>query len=193
MTNQRAVSRKEIHTRRIECKGYLRDDELWEIEGRIIDTKSYDFQTLERLVYSGEPMHDMSVCLTIDHKFKILEVKSRTNSSPFKDCPSCNPVYQQLVGLNILAPGFQGRVKELVGSAAGCTHITELFRPLATTAYQTIGSWLHDRCEDGSLGAEQLKLVGSLVDSCYGFRASGQVIRVNFPDAYKGSIPLAQG
>ena len=38
------VKRKLLHNRNISFKGYIRDDELFEIEAELIDTKNYDFQ-----------------------------------------------------------------------------------------------------------------------------------------------------
>ncbi len=32
-----AASREHIHTRVVECRGYRRDDGLWDIEGHITD------------------------------------------------------------------------------------------------------------------------------------------------------------
>jgi len=39
-----ATPREPIHTRRIEMQGYLRQDGLWDIEGRLTDGKSYAFK-----------------------------------------------------------------------------------------------------------------------------------------------------
>ena len=38
------VKRKLLHDRNISLKGYIRDDELFEIEAELIDSKNYDFQ-----------------------------------------------------------------------------------------------------------------------------------------------------
>ena len=182
MSKPTSMNRREIHCRSIECKGYQRDDELWDIEGRVVDTKSEDYRTLEHLVAVGDAMHDMFVRLTVDNEFNIREIEVRTNSSPFKDCPGCNAAYERIIGLNTMMPGFQKKVKELMQGSNGCTHITELFGPLATTAYQTIGSWLNQNQYDGKLREKDWKL---LVDSCYGFRSTGKVVATNFPELHR--------
>ena len=33
--------RTHLHNRAIDCQGYLRDDGMWDIEARIVDTKTY--------------------------------------------------------------------------------------------------------------------------------------------------------
>ena len=37
------AKRKLLHHRNISLKGYIRDDELFEVEAELIDTKNYDF------------------------------------------------------------------------------------------------------------------------------------------------------
>jgi hypothetical protein len=44
MTDMREDSgerRRLMHRRSIECTGYLRDDGLWEVEARLVDTKPF--------------------------------------------------------------------------------------------------------------------------------------------------------
>ena len=42
------VKRKLLHKRNISLKGYIRDDELFEIEAELIDTKNYNFKNHDR-------------------------------------------------------------------------------------------------------------------------------------------------
>ena len=49
--------REVLHDRRIECAGYHREDGLWDIEGHIVDTKPFDFETSFRgAVTAGTPV-----------------------------------------------------------------------------------------------------------------------------------------
>ena len=41
-----AVTKEELHFRRIDMRGYRRSDGLFEVEGRVTDRKSYDFAAL---------------------------------------------------------------------------------------------------------------------------------------------------
>ena len=43
MPLENPVKRECLHSRNIVCNGFLRNDGLWDIEARLIDTKSYDF------------------------------------------------------------------------------------------------------------------------------------------------------
>jgi len=40
-SNANGVRRRHMHTRTIECNGYLRDDGLWEVEARLRDVKPF--------------------------------------------------------------------------------------------------------------------------------------------------------
>ena len=42
------VKRKLLHNRNISFKGYIRDDELFEVDAELIDTKIYDFYNHDR-------------------------------------------------------------------------------------------------------------------------------------------------
>ena len=133
------VHRKQIHNREIKCIVYERQDGLWDIEGRITDTKTYSYDNEDRgVVSSGSPVHDMIVRLTIDEDLLVHEAEARTLSSPFKICPNIANSVEKLRGLKI-SSGWRNSVRDKIGSTNGCTHITELLiGPLATTAYQTI-------------------------------------------------------
>ena len=61
------VERKHLHTRRYEFQGYQRTDGLWDIEGRMTDTKTYGFPNEWRgEIKADEPIHDMWLRLTLD-------------------------------------------------------------------------------------------------------------------------------
>jgi len=53
--------RKLMHTRAIECRGYEREDGLWDIEAHLTDTKTTPHTRREggRERRPGEPVHDM--------------------------------------------------------------------------------------------------------------------------------------
>ena len=73
-----AVPRTLKHTRRITCEGYLRDDGLWDIDARIVDTKAYRYTEPDRGSRGiGEPVHDMSVRLTIDDAMTVRDIEHR--------------------------------------------------------------------------------------------------------------------
>ena len=176
------VARSQLHTRQVACRGYRRDDGLWDIEGRIVDTKSYDMvREWQRPLPAGDPIHDMSLRLTIDDRLVIQDVVAVTDASPFAICVDAAPNMARLKGLRI-APGWMRTVKERLGGRHGCTHIVELLGPVATTAFQTIFS---DRAK--SVAGGPAKHVHPRVNSCFAYAEDSPVIaRLNAEKAAAG-------
>ena len=85
----------------------------------------------------GEDLHRMRIVLTVDADLVIRAIQVRTEAAPTPWCAESNAIYDTLVGLKI-GPGFTRKVRALVGGAKGCTHLTELMGPAATTAMQTL-------------------------------------------------------
>jgi hypothetical protein len=134
------VGRQHLHTRRVVCQGFFRDDGLWDIEGRITDEKTYEHANEWRgPLKPGDFVHDMSIRLTIDHKFTIVDAEAVTDRSPYRMCGDIAPAFRKLIGLRI-GGGFHRAVRERLGGVHGCTHIVELLGPVATTAFQTVSS-----------------------------------------------------
>src|SRR3546814_11508950 len=65
------VERTCLHNRTYDFHGYQRADGLWDIEGRIVDTKSYPFANQDRgEIPPGEALHDMALRLPNQGDFK---------------------------------------------------------------------------------------------------------------------------
>jgi hypothetical protein len=130
--------REQIHTRTIVCEGFRREDNLWDIEGRLTDVKTYAFQNHDRgEIVAGEPIHDMAVRLTIDDDMLVHDTEATMDNTPYHMCPNITPNFKRLIGLKI-AGGFRREVAARLGGVQGCTHLVDLLGPLATTAFQTI-------------------------------------------------------
>ena len=79
--------RKHLHTRKIQCRGYKRDDGLWDIEGRIVDEKTYSFDNTDRGgVAAGEAVHHMEIRLTLDDDLVIKKAEASTEAAPYGIC-----------------------------------------------------------------------------------------------------------
>jgi len=172
----RAKNRKAIHNRNVHCSGYLREDNLWDIEGHLIDTKTYDFETWSRgEVKAGAPVHDMSIRITLDDNLKIHDIELDMSANPYQSCPAVIPNFNKLKGIEI-TKGFKKKIREVVGGIKGCTHMVELLSPIATTAFQTIYSHKNKK---------QKGEAPKLINSCYSWSEKGEVIKKEYPDYYK--------
>jgi Protein of unknown function (DUF2889) len=167
-----ATPRRHLHTRQIECRGYQRADGLWDIEGHIVDSKTYETtQAWRAPLAAGEAIHDMVLRLTIDDRLVIHDVVAVTDASPFDICGDAAPNMSRLKGLRI-GPGWMKTVKERLGGKHGCTHMVELLGPVATTAYQTIFS-----DPDQEATGKVVKHSRPRVNSCYAYGEDSPVIQ----------------
>lgn len=176
------AARAPIHTRRVTCEGFRREDGLWDIEGHLTDVKAYEFRNEFRgALTPGEPLHQMRMRLTVDDGLAITAVEAVTEHGPYALCPEITPNFQALVGLRI-GPGFTRAVKERLGGPRGCTHLVELLGPMATTAFQTVFPILsRERPDDGNPAKRPV-----LLDSCHVFAADGDHTRRRWPAFYTG-------
>lgn len=173
MTNQQqgAVERTLKHQRRIDSKGYLRSDGLWDIEATLLDVKTYDvlrdFDGV--LVPTGAPFHDFTFRITVDDTFLIRDVSVEMDRFPFPNCSGAAVSFQKLVGSRI-GSGWNAWVRKEFKGVAGCTHLLELLPVLATTAFQTMWQPLSEKYPKHVKGA-----LKGLINSCHGWSEDGPV------------------
>src|SRR3990167_6011827 len=193
------VGRQHLHTRRVVCQGFFRDDGLWDIEGRITDEKTYEHANEWRgALKPGDFVHDMSIRLTVDGNFAIVDVEAVTDKSPYRMCGDIAPDFRKLVGLRI-GGGFHRAVRERLGGVHGCTHIVELLGPVATTAFQTVSSGKArelDRAHRAKSGnvpetpdssaPPKPRRKPYVIDTCHAWAAGGTVVKRWAPDFYTG-------
>lgn len=179
-----ATPRQPIHTREVVCSGWRRSDGLWDIEGRLRDTKAYAFRNDFRGELSpGEPIHDMALRLTVDNELTVHDVAVSMDATPYAVCPTIAGSFARLVGLRI-GKGWRRAVQERLGGVHGCTHLVELLGPVATTAYQTIYPILsRERTQPPTHRPP------SHLDSCHALARSGPIVRRDFPRWYTGTEP----
>ena len=177
-----SVEREQIHTRKIECHGYRRTDDLWDIDGHLTDSKTYPFENRHRgTIEPGEPVHDMWIRLTLTDDLEVVGCEAHSDAHPFANCPDITPDYASIVGTRI-RPGWNTRVRNRLGKEKGCTHLTTLLRALAVAAVQTI---LPLKKSELATGGETSKKPLHL-DSCHALRSDGPVAREFYPKWYRG-------
>ena len=183
--------RERLHTRKIECHGYLRSDGLYEIEGRIIDTKAYDFPNRFRgEIKSGEPVHEMALRLTLDSEMRIEAAEASIDAGPYHPCAEIAPAYAALKGEQI-GPGWARKIKALFGRTRGCVHLLDLLGPVATVAFQTIVP-LRQRLEREETtplpkdAPRDTPVRPFQIDKCHAWASDGEIVREEWPDFYTG-------
>lgn len=170
------AARRPLHTRQIHCRGFARDDGLFDIEGTLTDTRDTDLTLRSKVVLSGAFIHRMTLCLTVDSHFVIHGATARMDDTPYEACKGIEAAYRALIGLRI-EPGFNERARRLFRGTAGCSHLSELIPVVATTVFQVL--W--GEHESGIGSGTQTPLGG-----CHALRLDGEVVRQHFPERLQG-------
>ena len=176
-----AAPRKLAHTRAIECKGYEREDGLWDIEAQLIDTKAYAHIRRHggRERQAGEPVHHMWLRITIDLDMRIHDAEAVTDQGPYPVCGNITPNFKALAGVKI-GPGWRREINARLGGIKGCTHLVELLGPLGTTAFQATG-----RARDARRGDKPLTRKPYQLGSCHVYAEDSPAVRERWPQFYK--------
>ncbi|MCP4488654.1 MAG: DUF2889 domain-containing protein [Gammaproteobacteria bacterium] len=176
--------RKLAHTRVVTCHGYKREDGLWDIEGRIVDTKPYGFANQDRggWIKADEALHDMSVRISVDAQLNVVDAEAIIDEAPHNYCKRISSVAKNLIGLKI-APGWTDKSKTAMGNNRGCTHLTELLGPVATTAIQTMASERMKHKKSTEKTGDKFK--SPFINSCHALAADSPVVEQHWPDRYQ--------
>lgn len=168
--------REPLHARSISMCGYRRADGLYDVEAHLIDTKTRAIAIDgARAVAAGEPIHAMWVRLVIDKDLLVVDVAACTDAAPYPVCPQAARSLQSLKGLRIGA-GWSAAIRERLGGHKGCTHLSELLKPLATVAIQTLMDVRLARPETVDIHGRPRK-----IDSCYAYASDGDVVQRRWP------------
>jgi len=177
---QHNVERIRMHQRRISFDGFKRNDGLWDIEARLVDTKDQDFNLSSGMRRRGEAIHEIGVRVTIDNTMTVIGVASSADATPFKgSCERILPDYSKIIGLNLF-DGFLKTVKEMFGGTRGCTHVSELLMSLPTAALQTFTS--EGNITDSDQRPFQL-------DRCHALSSNSDVVLRYYPRWYRDQNP----
>ena len=178
-----APNRTLLHTREIICKGYLRSDGLFDVEGRLQDLTNEPTDLPFHRVPQGGTIHDMRLVMTIDADMVIQHITAVTTTGASQFCGEAAAVYSGLAGLKIAA-GFKKNMKAIVGGATGCTHLTELLERMANVAMQTLFStYRTEATRRRETGEQQVIAVRPwVIGTCHAYREEGDAVRLLWPE-----------
>ena len=180
-----AVPREHFHKREIKCRGYRREDGLWDIEGRLIDTKTYEFFSHVRGdMKPGQAIHDMSIRLTIDDELVIHEAVGCMDHTPYPICGKAAFAVDELRGLK-LGPGWTRRAHKLMGGRRGCTHLFELLRPIATACFQTMSDSRSGDDKKHNSKPANVEKRPFFINACHALAADGDIVKEFWPQFHE--------
>ena len=176
------TGRRLMHTRSVECNGYIRDDGLWEVEARLVDTKPF-IQAADRYrgeLKPGDPVHDIRLRLAIDDSMTIHEAEATMAATPYPTCIEVQPVLQRLVGESI-GKGWREVVRRKIGRLEGCTHLSELLGPAVTTLFQTMSYGKRPDGGDSMDSHRDTTEPPFFINGCHSWRTDGPIVADKFP------------
>jgi Protein of unknown function (DUF2889) len=176
--------RRSLHLRRISCEAFEREDGLFEIEGLLVDTKPTAIRLLDRReIPAGDVIHQMRVRLTADRERLIVDVRVYSEHHPYKECVDIENAYRQLVGVRV-EPGFTLAVKRLFRGVKGCTHMSELIPPMASTLLQALWAESDFSRTDPESRTQRVSPIGG----CHALRPEGEIVARYIPLSQKKAI-----
>jgi hypothetical protein len=191
--------RRHVHTRSIRVDAYARDDGLWDLEALLSDTKSKDFNLATGIRRAGDPVHEMTLRVTIDAQLTIHHAHAESHWVPYPGyCDTIGGDYHKLVGLN-LGRDFRRHVRERLGGTHGCTHITEMAAVLPSAAIQAFAGEVYQprdtAHEPQSSDHDAVDRKPFQLDRCHALRTDGAAVAHYYPRWYVGAVqsPQQQG
>ncbi len=176
-------TRQQLHTRNVVFKGFRRDDGLWDIEAHLLDFKCKVFVIPgERSWSPGEPLHDMSIRVTIDDTFVVRNIAVVMAGAPHLECPQAQAPMKLMIGCT-MAAGWRRSIEQNMGKIKGCAHLRELLFNMATVAFQTVSQELDESVVDRP---------PPHVGQCLAWDFSGHAVKRHYPVFYalqKGDNP----
>lgn len=178
------VEREHIHTRTIICEGFRRSDGLWDVEAALQDVRTYgsDNEFRGGRIEAGEPVHGMSLRVTLDIEFVIHDLEAVSDFVPGAACTTVADRMRELIGLQIRS-GWMKEVMERVGGIKGCTHLIGLLGPIGNTAYQTMY-----REVEAHNQSKPVVVKPRVIDSCVAWASDGEKVKRKWPAYYKNKV-----
>ena len=181
MSMEKPQPRRQIHTRRIVCRGYVRDDGLFDIEADLVDQKPFAYRDRERgELQPGASIHEMRVRLTVDNDLVVRDIGCEMAAIPFGYCAGALDSVASLVSTSV-GRGWRRAVDERMRGRKGCTHLRELLYCAGTAVFQTISPYREQFMSE--LGAPKGGEDGLpfFVDQCYSWATDSPVVSKYYP------------
>ena len=176
-----ASPRRLSHTRTVVYRGYDREDGLWDIEAELTDVKPYTFEVPnERPFPAEEPIHGLSIRITLDDQFVIHDIVSSMDDIPHPECAGA-PVHMHRLKGQRMGAGWRKLIQQHIGGTEGCTHLREMLFNMATAAIQMLYNGLPRKRERLGLPVPPMTRMPPHLDQCMTWALDGPATERNYP------------
>lgn len=167
-----------IHQRKMSITTYPVGDFQVVVEGRLDDCRLVEiYRHWDSAPRDKGPVHGLVVRFLVgDYPLAILDAEAEMPVVPNGECPDAAESVKKLIGLSITA-GYSDRVRTLIGSFAGCTHLTHLAVVMGPAALH--GFWTHyaRHPRPAPKSFEELEGLSYLLNSCHLWTEDGPYVK----------------
>lgn len=170
--------KKPIHRRNISISTYPLDDFKVVVEGRLNDDRLVPiYRHWDNMPRAVGPVHGLCIRFLVgNYPLTILDAEADMETVPNADCSIAEQSMKKIIGEKI-TPGFSDRIREKIGGAAGCTHLTHLavvMGPAALHGFWTLYAQ-YPRTAPKSL--EEVEGLEYLLNSCHLWTPDGPYVQ----------------
>ena len=164
--------RAHIQTREISVYAFRREDGQWNSEGQLKDSAAIDIPNVfNKRVPAKTTIHDMKIRSTLDME-----------SHPYAICPLVLPSFKKLKA-EAIAPGWNSKLKRVLGGVKGCIHIVDLLWPMGTIGFKTVQ---REAITKSTSKTKQTDFSPNQGNSCQALSSTGPIVKKQQPDLYRG-------
>lgn len=174
MTSLNELKGQKLHQRTITIESFRVNDDRIIIEGSLNDSRTREIYTLMGENRPPGPVHGMVARLLVgDTPPRILEAEAEMPKIPSQECEEAMATIKKLIGLPIVY-GFSKAVKDRLGGATGCTHLTSLVLSMGSAAMQ---GFANNRGQNQLSNEARSMMVQYVKNSCYVWREDGELFK----------------
>ena len=184
MSALEALKGERVHTRSIRIETFAVDDDRVIVEGTLEDTRAGVINTISGLRREPGMAHGMVVRFLVGGMpVKILDVEVEMRQVPLEECPQAASSVKRLIGMHIVY-GYSKAVKEHLGGAKGCTHLTNLILSMGSAAIQGMAAL---RGREPIPPDARAMMIQYVKNSCMVWREGGPQIQKAMQEVKKAS------
>jgi hypothetical protein len=165
--------REKYHTRIIEVNTYEYDEQRLVIEGCLTDHRLREFSLATGEKRSPGILHQMIIHLLVNKiTLSIEDLYVEMPAVPHEECLETINSLEPVKGLKITG-GFTSRVRTLVGSGKGCSHLVVLLTSMGSSTIQ--GYAAYKRHNSPRFISDLINMLGN---TCWTLRVEGPLIKL---------------